>query len=55
LDLDHHMNWKTYKDKIIPKRSRACCTIRTVCIRYVYFLNDVSTFTTIYYAYFHSL
>jgi len=42
LDLDHHMNWKTHIDKIMPKLSRACYIIRSV-----YFLNDVSTFTTI--------
>ena len=49
LDLDHHVNWKTHTDEIIPKFSRACYTIISV-----YFLNDVSTFT-IYYAYFHSV
>jgi len=50
LDLDHHMNWKAHIDKIIPKLSRASYVIRSV-----YFLNDVSTFTTIYYASFHSV
>ena len=55
LDLDHHMNWKTHIDKIIPKLSRACYIIRSVYARSVYFLIDVSTFTKIYYAYFHSV
>jgi hypothetical protein len=50
LGLDHHMNWKTHIDKIIPKLCSASYIIRSV-----YFLNDVSTFTTIYYAYFHSV
>jgi hypothetical protein len=42
------MNWKTYVGKIIPKLSRACYVII-----YVYFLNDITTFKTIFYAYFH--
>jgi len=44
------MNWKIHVNKIIPKFSRACYVIRSV-----YLLFGVSTFKTIYYAYFHSV
>ena len=50
LDLDHHMNWKTPIDKIMPKLSKDCYIIGSV-----YFHNDVPTFTTIYYAFFRSV
>ena len=43
------MNWETRIDKIIHNLSIACYVIRSVNF------NDVSTFKTIYYAYFHSV
>ena len=42
LHLDNHMNWKTCIDKKISELSRACYVIR-----FVYFLNDVSTSKTV--------
>jgi hypothetical protein len=42
FDLDNSMIWKTGRNKIIPKHSRACYVIISV-----YFLNDISTFITI--------
>ena len=44
------LNWKTHIHKVITKLSRACYVIG-----FVYFLNVISTFKTIYYAYFHSV
>jgi hypothetical protein len=50
FDLDNRTNWETRIDKIIHNLSIACYVIRSVN-----FFNDVSTFKTIYYAYFHSV
>lgn len=50
LNLDDQRNSKMHIDKITPTLSRACYIIRSVC-----FLNNISTFKTIYYAYFHSV
>jgi len=50
FDFDNHMNWETQIDKIIPILSKTCYVLRSV-----YFFKDVSTFKTIYYAYFHSV
>jgi len=44
------MDWKIHVNKIIPTFRSACYVIRSV-----YLLFDVSTFKTIYYAFFHSV
>jgi hypothetical protein len=50
LELDKNINWKNHVEKILPKLSRACYTIRTM-----YPISSLNTLQMIYFAYFHSI
>jgi hypothetical protein len=50
LQIDNHLNWKNHIDLMIPKLSRACYGIRSVC-----HISSTDTLKLIYFAYFHSI
>ena len=47
LELDEHINWKNFINKILPQLSSACVVVRSM-----YSNSNMSTLNTIYFAYF---
>jgi hypothetical protein len=50
LYIGNHLNWWNVMEEMVPKRSGACCAVRSLV-----HVSNINTIKSIYYAYFHSL
>jgi hypothetical protein len=50
LQIDNHINWTYYIDKLIPKLSAAC-----YAVRFMLHVSNTDTLKSVYFAYFHSI
>jgi hypothetical protein len=50
LQIGNHLNWKNRIDLLVPKLSGACYAVRSML-----HISNTDAFTSVYFAYFHSL
>jgi hypothetical protein len=50
VKIDNHLNWTNRIDKLIPKLSRTCFTVRFMC-----HISNSDTLRSVYFACFHSI